>query len=154
MDKKKRPLNLAFIGGFWVVFLLTVACYAEKLQPPLSKLIAHGGFIVTSNNKILAEHNSDSIFVPASTIKLATALIALEVLGPDYRFKTDFFLNNQSHLYIKGYGDPFLTSEYIEKIAEKLKTLGLNRVDQIIIDDSSFALLSPADGSLNSKKSL
>lgn len=86
-------------------------------------------------------------FIPASTLKILTSLIALETLGEDYRFKTQFFLDKNRTLFIKGWGDPFLVSEEIEKICRKLVSLGVGKVSAIILDDSAFNLLTPADGS-------
>jgi len=76
--------------------------------------------------------------MPASTLKTATALTALKLLGPDYRFKTEFFTDNSGNLYAKGYGDPFLVSEEIALIAQKLREKGLQKVQNIILDNSFF----------------
>ncbi len=39
-------------------------------------------------NELIAQ-NADKPFVPASVTKIVTAWLALEVLGPDYRFETN-----------------------------------------------------------------
>jgi len=41
-------------------------------------------------SQVLAEHNSTVTFNPASVMKLATSLVALSKLGPDYRYRTNF----------------------------------------------------------------
>ena len=57
---------------------------------------------------------------PASTMKLLTTLVALDTLGPAYRWKTDIYafgeVNNgflDGDLLLKGYGDPFLVTERV-----------------------------------------
>ena len=37
----------------------------------------------------LAARNPDLPLIPASTTKLATALVALDVLGPEHRYRTE-----------------------------------------------------------------
>src|SRR5215213_11639612 len=47
-----------------------------------------GVLIETLDGKIVASQGESEQFNPASTMKLATALIALRTLGPDHRFAT------------------------------------------------------------------
>jgi len=111
-----------------------------------ASLIDNGSYAVTRQGKYLATHNLHELFAPASTIKIATALAALKILGPDYRFKTVFYLDHQQNLYIQGFGDPFLISEEVAVIAARLKEHGCKAVKDIYIDDSSFAIPELADG--------
>ena len=64
--------------------------------------------------------NADQPFVPASVAKIVTAWLAMEVLGPDYRFETRFYLDRDRVLYIRGGGDPFLISEELAQLASAL----------------------------------
>ena len=109
----KGPAFQNAIFWVWVLILSSSPLYAAELTPPLDRLIKNGGFITTIGDSVLDAHKEDELFIPASTIKIATALTAIKVLGPSYRFKTDFFLEGNSNLVIRGNGDPFLTSEYI-----------------------------------------
>ncbi len=102
-------------------------------------LIHNGGYIVQDGSRLLSFREQD-LFVPASTLKILTCLVALEQLGKDYRFETQFFLDEQKNLYIKGYGDPFLTSEAILEIGKRLAGLGVGRVRSLYLDNSSFDL--------------
>ncbi len=86
--------------------------------------------------------NADTPFVPASTVKILTALIALETLGPDHRFTTSFFLDRDT-LWIKGSGAPILVSEEVRRIAERLRERGLPEITAIGIDESAFDLEGP-----------
>ncbi|MFW6334925.1 MAG: D-alanyl-D-alanine carboxypeptidase, partial [Desulfosalsimonas sp.] len=90
------------------------------------------------HGRILFAHNPDKHLVPASAIKLVTALVSLSVLGENFRFKTEFYTDNEKNLYIKGYGDPLLVSEQVESISEKLAAR-LGSVNDIVADDTYFA---------------
>jgi D-alanyl-D-alanine carboxypeptidase/D-alanyl-D-alanine-endopeptidase (penicillin-binding protein 4) len=119
-------------------------------EAELAALIENGGYILTRSGETISSLNPNQFFIPASTIKIATAFLALEMLGPSRRIKTEFYLRNTEILCIKGYGDPYLTSERVEEIARTLKDKGVTRLEEIIVDDSHFNLKSAADGSLNS----
>lgn len=83
---------------------------------------------------------------PASTIKLLTTLVALDVLGPAYRWKTDVFALGeiQGHyldgdLLLKGYGDPFLVTERVWQLLRNIRFAGLREIGgDLLIDDSYF----------------
>jgi len=73
--------------------------------------------VADPKGRILSQKNSEIRSVPASTFKLLTALTAIERLGLTYRFKTEFYVDVQNNLKIKGYGDPLLISEVLREIA-------------------------------------
>ncbi len=154
--KESRPrktylLQVVFFWAFFFSFLL-VQYPAQALADIASnhqKYIQHGGFALMFDNKLLREHQGNGSFIPASTIKLATNLAALKILGPHYRFSTDFYLDKDSNLYIQGGGDPFLVSENIALIGQQLLQKGLNRIGTLILDTSLFSLEGPVDGSNN-----
>lgn len=81
--------------------------------------------------------NEEKPLIPASTLKLLTALAAFHYLGEDYRFPTEFYVNAQNDLIIKGYGDPLLVSEEAGRIARILAGR-LCRVRRILLDDTYF----------------
>ena len=97
--------------------------------------------ISDKNGKILFSKNPSKKLVPASTLKVLTALASIHHLGPDFRFKTKFYMDNNSNLKIKGFGDPLLISEIVEEIAITLcAKLKKNEtiINNIILDDSYF----------------
>jgi D-alanyl-D-alanine carboxypeptidase/D-alanyl-D-alanine-endopeptidase (penicillin-binding protein 4) len=77
--------------------------------------------------------------VPASTMKVLTALAALETWGRGHRFETDFYLDDSGWLWVKGLADPYLVSEELSRIAQGLKSKGVREVKGIGLDDSFFA---------------
>lgn len=84
---------------------------------------------------------------PASTIKLVTALAALELLGPTHTWQTDAFLLGQltdgvldGDLLFRGGGDPYLTDQALWKFLGTLRQQGLREVrGRLLVDDRRFA---------------
>ena len=149
---KRTCRTITFLLLFTVVWLelfhLRLAWSAEKV----AELITRGGYLVDDGTGS-RQYRARDPFIPASTIKVLTSLAALETLGLDYRFETHFFLDNDNNLYIKGYGDPFLTSETVLDIARQLYGLGIHQVDTIFLDETVFALDGPPAGSENTVNS-
>lgn len=138
-------LLLSFFTACWPTYSRAAPC------PGMQALINNGAYAVAeTSGKITAGCNLDQSLVPASIIKIATVLTAMQVLGPSYRFHTGFYLDAKSNLYIKGFGDPALVSEEIILIATRLQALGLRSVATLFVDDSAFALEGPTPGRANS----
>lgn len=112
-----------------------------------NELIQNGSFIVVTEDNSIIQHNADTPYIPASTLKILTSLVALDTLGSNYRFKTNFLVDDRNNLYIKGGGDPFLTSENITLIAIELKKLEIIFINNLILDDSFFNTNKVVDGS-------
>ena len=100
----------------------------------------HDAMLITApDGKIIFSKNAEKMLIPASTLKIFTALVALHYLGPDYKFTTEFYLDNDTNLKIKGYGDPFLISEVLLEISRTVGTK-IKKVGDIVLDDSYFTL--------------
>lgn len=66
--------------------------------------------VATLDGKSVYAHGP-AVIMPASTTKLLTTTVALDVLGPDHTFRTTTRLSaNHSRLVLVGGGDPFLAS--------------------------------------------
>src|SRR4029079_12746516 len=62
----------------------------------------------------LARVGADTPLPPASTLKVLTALTAVDRLGPDHRFTTRVLTDASGNLVVVGGGDPLLaTAEHI-----------------------------------------
>jgi D-alanyl-D-alanine carboxypeptidase/D-alanyl-D-alanine-endopeptidase (penicillin-binding protein 4) len=131
----------------WLMLVLQ-PCPA-KSSSEAEQYINNGGYMVRDGSGLL-QYRQQELFTPASTLKILTSLVALEKLGSNYRFETHFFLDQQKNLYIKGYGDPFLTSEAILEIGKKLAELGVDQLGALFLDESSFALKGETAGDENS----
>lgn len=109
--------------------------------PSFSDVITNGTYAISDKQgRVLGSCNIDTPFIPASIVKIPTALAALQVLGADYRFKTEFYVDPEQNLYIRGFGDPLLISEEVLTILELLHEQGVKELHDIFIDDSAFAL--------------
>ncbi len=141
--------GLAGLLLFFISLYCSSPCRAgdsQALQARIAALIGQGGYILSRDNRIVAAHNPDTLFSPASIWKITTAAAALHILGPEYRVPTDFYLDSRNNLYIKGHGDPVLVSEEIGNIAALFKKKGLKNINNIYLDDSAFQLKQSAEG--------
>ena len=85
---------------------------------------------------------------PASVMKLVTTFSALDILGPDFTWKTGFYTDGTlskgvltGNLIIKGGGDPKWVLERIEENFKTLQTLGVQHITgDIVLDNSVFDL--------------
>ena len=89
---------------------------------------------------------------PASVMKLVTTFAALELLGPDYRWKTEAYLGGpldngtlEGDLILKGYGDPKITIEQWQAFMATLRAQGLAAVTGDLVLDRSYFRLPPHD---------
>ena len=112
---------------------------ADDLLDQVRQLAGDGVVLVTdASGEQLVALNADRSFIPASTLKVATALAALEVLGPDHRFSTHFHVGEDGYLHVQGRGDPFLISEELDLLAPALLAAGPKEYGGIVLDDSYF----------------
>jgi D-alanyl-D-alanine carboxypeptidase/D-alanyl-D-alanine-endopeptidase (penicillin-binding protein 4) len=107
--------------------------------------------------------NPNALLVPASTLKLLTTGAALEMLGPDFKYRTQIYtvgsisqgvLNGQ--LLVVGGGDPTLGSSVFsapsqstafEQIFLMLQKVGITHVNgYLLVDASYFPSLLPPPG--------
>ena len=94
--------------------------------------------IQTLEGRQVYNHNHKNSLVPASTLKILTALAALHYLGPSYRFRTDCYIDQDDNLVVKGFGDPLFTSESILLLTAQMRK-SVNTFNDLILDDAYFA---------------
>ncbi|MDJ0581474.1 D-alanyl-D-alanine carboxypeptidase/D-alanyl-D-alanine-endopeptidase [Crocosphaera sp.] len=103
---------------------------------------SHWGILVKTldNKRTLYELNSQKYFIPASNVKLLITAATLIKFGANYQIKTPVYASgsypNLSVLKIVGNGDPTFKSEQLEKLAQELKARGIQRIDNLIVQDS------------------
>jgi serine-type D-Ala-D-Ala carboxypeptidase/endopeptidase (penicillin-binding protein 4) len=151
-------LNIKALKISIFTMLIFVACCSSHLplvwanDIPIQALhgfIDNGAYALQIPGETRRSLNINTPLIPASTIKVLTGLMALETLGPQYRFTTYFYRDDLGNLYVKGEGDPFLTSEAVEQIAWKLKQLNIDNINTLIFDSTAYALEGPPDQSAN-----
>jgi serine-type D-Ala-D-Ala carboxypeptidase/endopeptidase (penicillin-binding protein 4) len=95
----------------------------------------------------LLSHQADKSMNPASVMKLVTTAAALDVLTPQFTWRTDFLTTaNAEHnvlnspLYIRASGDPKITWEDLERVFVRLREKGISELKGgVVIDKSVFA---------------
>ena len=146
---------------------LQAARFAVRVEtllatPPVDK--GEWGLLVVDaeSGAILYEKNADHYFLPASNMKLLTTALALDTLGPDYRFRTMIETNGtigpngrlSGDLILVGRGDPNLsnrkfpyeTKEEFEgppervlaEMADALVARGVKEISGDIVGDDSY----------------
>lgn len=143
--------------------LFTASVYAQESRTPDSTLthtisailddsVFHtafeGVFIQRLKDQyVLYERNADRVFLPASNNKILTSLAALTELGPDYTYHTTLLAAGHitrdgvlhGNLIIRGSGDPTLTDQELQEMAQEARKHGLQRVlGTLLYDDSLF----------------
>ncbi|RMX21134.1 D-alanyl-D-alanine carboxypeptidase/D-alanyl-D-alanine-endopeptidase [Legionella jordanis] len=82
--------------------------------------------------------NPQTMFAPASGVKLFTATAALYQLKPDYRFSTSLFQKGDN-FYIQFTGSPSFTSEKLKTLLLQLKKNNIHAIKgNIVVDSSRF----------------
>jgi D-alanyl-D-alanine carboxypeptidase/D-alanyl-D-alanine-endopeptidase (penicillin-binding protein 4) len=87
--------------------------------------------------KILASRNAEKLLVPASTLKILTALVALHYLGEDFRFVTECYSDKYQNLKIKGFGDPLFVSDVMPDFSRQVQA-HIHNYKDLVLDDSAF----------------
>ncbi len=145
-------LKYAAISLFLTLALVATPAMAKKKHKKqvdaLHTLagLPKASMIMEENGKIRISKRADVPRVPASTMKLITALAAIERWGLKHRFHTDFYIDKQKRLWIKGYGDPFMVSEEMDLVVLALKGKGLHQISGIVLDGSYYAPTLVIDG--------
>ena len=132
---KSAPLLSALLVS--ALFLLPVRALADAKEKIAALAPSALVLVMDAEGKALVSQNADEPFVPASVTKIVTAWLAMEVLGGDYRFQTQFYLDKTRVLHVRGGGDPFLVSEELTLLAPKLvDAVGKRPLAGIVIDAS------------------
>jgi D-alanyl-D-alanine carboxypeptidase/D-alanyl-D-alanine-endopeptidase (penicillin-binding protein 4) len=110
-----------------------------------------------SSGEVVLDWLADQQRNPASTMKLLTTLVALDVLGPAYRWKTEVYalgaIENgklDGDLALKGYGDPFLVTERVWALQQAIRAEGIDEIGgELLLDDSWFDVGSHDPGAFD-----
>jgi len=108
-----------------------------------------------ASGRQLAGHQAAVACIPASTQKLLTTAMAMDVLGPDHRFQTRLIVTGEvvdgtlnGDLYVVGGGDPSLGSPYLKGVpglnaitghwVSKVRAAGIRRINGRVVGDGSY----------------
>lgn len=152
-----RKQQFRYVLIFFLLLSITSVGQAEldvnrQLAAQVEPFLDHGQFGIyiksLTDDQILYQCNSEEPLIPASNQKLVTSVGAYYLVGPDYRYRTEFYLEpgavNVDEYYfgniaIKGYGDPMFKYPVL---IEMLKNSPLMQSKQfrghLYIDDTYF----------------
>ncbi len=148
----------ARLAALAVALLATgqAAAAPAALPPPVGRAFADTRVPLSAMSIVVQEvgaknplisHQPGKAMNPASTMKLVTTFAALELLGPDYRWKTTAYLDGPlvdgvltGNLVLKGGGDPKITLEQWQGFMAALRAAGLAVINgNLVLDHSFFA---------------
>ncbi|MEM7540065.1 MAG: D-alanyl-D-alanine carboxypeptidase/D-alanyl-D-alanine-endopeptidase [Pseudomonadota bacterium] len=130
---------------------------AAQLPQPIARVMkahnipASGVSVIvqsTSETSPRLSLNAEVLRNPASSIKLVTTFVALDLLGPNHTWKTEVYIRGSlkngtldGDLVLKGHGDPYLVTEEFWKLVGEIRNqLGIEKITgDLVIDDSIFA---------------
>ena len=119
---KLRPLSIASIGVIMVALTATMtsgapaALKSSTISPILksaanSKTLAYPGMMLVdpSTGESIFEYSADSLRMPASLLKIISAVALLDYVEPDFRFTTEILTGAEPNtLVIAGSLDPWM----------------------------------------------
>lgn len=126
---------------------------ADELRADLDEILSDPSLAVSGvvvldpgTGERLYERDAAESLLPASNMKLFTSAAALEVLGPDHTFSTQVVAGERrgyrgavDSLYLVGGGDPTLTADDIDALAEEVADAGVRLVrGDVYADDTWF----------------
>ncbi len=141
--------------------------FASALSPVTDAVQDRACVSVAIDGNVVVADNAEAPFVPASNVKLLTAAVALDVLGPEYQFTTEArgvvdADGTVSRLVFVGGGDPLLSSaEYpsaginqyppfnttsLEALADAVVAAGVTSVTNLVADESRYDTIRDAPG--------
>ncbi|HUW98466.1 MAG TPA: D-alanyl-D-alanine carboxypeptidase/D-alanyl-D-alanine-endopeptidase [Acidiferrobacter sp.] len=133
---------------------------AGTLPPPLVRLFAREHVPLDGISIYIQRiHSSRPILEfaahkprdPASVMKLVTALVGLDTLGPAYTWTTGAYARGaikngvlHGNLYVRGEGDPYLITKSFWDLLHGLRRLGIRRITGNLVLDQHY--LKPPAG--------
>ena len=98
-----------------------------------------------TTDKPLYCHDHQLTLRPASTMKLVTAITALELLGADHAIHTSLYYKGEvkchtlyGDLYCVGHMDPLFSQDDIDLFAESVQSMGIDTIRGRIVADVSM----------------
>lgn len=132
--------------------------FAAALKPVVNMIGSGSCIAVSVDGAAVASANATAALRPASTVKLITAAVAVDVLGVDFRYTTtaagsvaNGVVNGD--LYLIGGGDPVLSEPWwktatvmllpptvitdITELADSIKAAGITQITGSVVGDGS-----------------
>ena len=140
---------------FFLILGVSVASMAQDslhikldslLRDPLFETTQVGLMVFDLDaDTVLYQYQARQLLRPASTMKLVTAITALDRLGGAYEYQTRFFYTGTivdsmltGNLYCVGGFDPSLTQDDVAVIAESIRQAGITKIHGNIVADKQM----------------
>ncbi len=164
LNLPNRAVPLALVGCALVLFAFCAhARDSAQLPPAVTRALEQERIPGKSLSVFVQDVRTDEIFMalnadvprqPASTIKVLTSIVALDILGPAYTWTTRAYTTApikqgvlDGDLVIVGGGDPYMIAERWWSFVMQLRQTGLTAINgDIVIDRTWFAPLSEDRG--------
>ena len=140
--------GLAILVGCFVLFsALSEGAQTGSRRRRASRPVQLVWDVETLDGQPVESNQADEAINPASVVKVATSLWALERLGADFRFETRFFARGavdearrvlHGDLVVLGAGDPDFHSQNAFLVARALNELNVERVTGAVIVNRRF----------------
>lgn len=144
---KKYILTLIFMGMSTCLQALSLQARLDSiLQDPLLERTQLGLLVYDlTADSVLYSHDARQLLRPASTMKLLTAVTAIDMLGANYQFRTKLSYSGEikdsvltGDIYITGNMDPMFSISDMDLFVESVRGLGVSTIRGRIIEDRSF----------------
>ena len=128
--------------------------WPQSVQRQLDRLIGSDMFKTSqvglmvydlTADSAIYSHNERQMMRPASTMKIVTAITALDRLGGSYQFKTDLCYTGKvengtltGDIYCVGHMDPRFNSDDMNAFVESLRKMGVDTIRGRLYGDKSF----------------
>lgn len=130
------------------VELTAVTKFKQRLAAEGRDLNMHGVYVETLDTREpLVAYNEGALFNPASVMKIVTSIAALDKLGANYQFRTEFRANGEINqktgeltgdLIVISGGDPAFSIKDANNAGVALRKLGIQRVTGNLIVSGYF----------------
>jgi D-alanyl-D-alanine carboxypeptidase/D-alanyl-D-alanine-endopeptidase (penicillin-binding protein 4) len=152
----KRLKNLSILI---ILFIFTLSFASDKESEKIKIFKSKLDSIVTTVNcnisiqiasatkyDLLYSYKPEAKMIPASITKVITAATAFYTLGANYEFKTVIYTDDNNindgvingNLYLKGYGDPDLSSYDIVQVAKTIVGKNIRNITGNIVYDDTY----------------
>lgn len=155
----KRLLRVGILG-LGVLIICTRLVFAQTALPPSVSAALQKAGISTSDvaivvadadpkGKVWLLFNEQKAMNPASVVKLVTTFAVLDILGPNYIWKTAVFADGtldekgvlNGSLYIRGSGDPSMTADRMRDLLLQVQASGIKHIKgNLVIDRSAYQI--------------
>lgn len=127
--------------------------HAADLPEPVARLMqaaripeASAGIVVLRGDTVLLAHNPQQVMQPASTMKLFTAMTALEQLGPVFRGRTELRSSAdveqgvlRGDLIVRGGADADFNEDVLTHMLQALRNQGISTISgDVVLDRQLF----------------